>query len=402
MPSLRIGSLHVLFRHNTMGDRAPLPAIKANDAEVLAKLLSINLEAAQALLKKGRPATIPPDVLELQSKIRSKDKYSIELTETRNVLMVGRTRSGKTTVIGVLKDPCVEPSKMSIFSDPSQPKCQGFSINNKSTNTKYTINVIDTPGLKEVARKGETKREDKEIMETVTTCLNAEITKIHVLVMVTSFEAGITDDDVNAFRIYMDKFWNEGMTAIICITRAEDKKPVWRTDLISQLHSHTYFKSVLDKPNMHVCFMGCVSAGASDSLITADSAELEAKYDFVIQLRKEFLELIFRSKNHVRLLDLPVTVERQNMVTDLIQKMFEQINSLNEQNDFTSADNQQKIKTFHEDLVLLLSWEALLYEDGVNALFKTLKWQLSELIKAKPGLTPSDKQLLRFTLTLDL
>lgn len=43
------------------------------------------------------------EVKKLFYTIRSNDKYPMEQTKTRNVLIVGKTRSGKTTATNVLK-----------------------------------------------------------------------------------------------------------------------------------------------------------------------------------------------------------------------------------------------------------------------------------------------------------
>ena len=69
---------------------------------------------------KGLPDTV---LNEVKLKILKKDEYVLEHTETRNVIMVGRTRSGKSTAVGVLKNPCFQPEQMSIFS-----KTRGASL----------------------------------------------------------------------------------------------------------------------------------------------------------------------------------------------------------------------------------------------------------------------------------
>jgi predicted GTPase len=91
-------------------------------------------------------------------------------TETRNCLLCGRTRSGKTTTMGVLKDPCFSPKSQSNFSETQGPKFQSFSIKNKANTCvqKFTINIIDTPGLFEVKDKNsiEVERTNEVLAQT--------------------------------------------------------------------------------------------------------------------------------------------------------------------------------------------------------------------------------------------
>jgi len=167
-------------------------------------------------------------IKELFMSIRKKNKYPMEETQTRNVLIVGRTRSGKSTAVGVLKDPCYEPKGMSIFSDTVNPKFQSFSLDNKNKSIKYTINIIDTPGLKEVKKIGEDARSDQVILNTINYCLKNEIAKINTLLIFISFELGVAQEDLESFQIFIEKFYSKEIRIGLCITRTENKSDEWK------------------------------------------------------------------------------------------------------------------------------------------------------------------------------
>ena len=173
--------------------------------------------------------------------------------------MVGRSRSGKSTACGVFKvkkkkkkkkkfnffnrtiffltifffffffkkDPCYETKEMSIFSDTVHPDFSSFSLDRSDENNaiplKYTFNIIDTPGLKEVKPNGITPRDDEKILETIKYCLRNEITKINVLLIFVSFDIGMNTEDVVTIKTFFDKFDNGEIKICIVITRAEDK-----------------------------------------------------------------------------------------------------------------------------------------------------------------------------------
>jgi hypothetical protein len=65
--------------------------------------------------EKKAPKIPQHELDQLFAKIRKIDRYPMESTKTRNVLIVGRTRSGKSTAVGVLKDPCYIPKNMRYY-----------------------------------------------------------------------------------------------------------------------------------------------------------------------------------------------------------------------------------------------------------------------------------------------
>jgi len=164
----------------------------------------------------------------LLREVRINNKYPMEETQTRNVLMVGKTRSGKSTAVGVLKDPCYEPKAMSIFSDTFDPKFQSFSLDDKNRSIKYTINIIDTPGLKEMKRVGESARGDQVILNTINHCLENEITKINTLLIFISFDLGVGKQDLESFQTYIENFYSKDIKIGLCITRCENKSEDWK------------------------------------------------------------------------------------------------------------------------------------------------------------------------------
>ena len=218
--------------------------------------------------------------------------------------MVGRTRSGKSTAVGVLKDPCYEPKPMSIFSDTVDPKFYSFALDDKLKSTKYTVNVIDTPGLKEVTAIGQNARSDEVIINTINYCLKNEITKINNLLIFVSFELGVTADDLDSFKSFLERFSHDDIQIIIVVTRAEDKTDTWKENIQSQLKSHHYFATILTKPNFKVRFLGCVDAAQNG--VVSDIKDLQRLYARVYKMREELLQVVFDSEKQVKLVDLPI------------------------------------------------------------------------------------------------
>jgi len=331
--------------------------------------------------EEERPKIPQNDVDELTRKVRGQNQYSLEETKTRNVLMVGRTRSGKSTAVGVLKDPCFSPKEMSIFSDTVDPKFQSFALDDKTKSVKYTVNVIDTPGLKEVKQIGIDARSDEVIMNTINYCLKNEITKINTLLIFISFELGVTADDLNSFQTFLEKFSHDGITITVVITRSEDKTPQWKKDILAQLKQHPYFSKVLEKKNIHVAFLGCVDVVKNNMISNIE--DLRRLYAKVYQMRQELLQIIFQSEQQVKLVDLPIASGVKNNMFEIFKLQNSILDYLDGISDFEVAAVKLKIGDFALNIDTMATQEAILYDAEMNDLFVKMKSRMTKLLAAK-------------------
>jgi len=325
-----------------------------------------------------RKFSIPEsEIAKLKKDIRERNEFSLEETKTRNVLIVGRTRSGKSTAVGVLKDPCHEPKAMSIFSDTVDPKFQSFSLDNKQASTKYTLNIIDTPGLKEVKEVGVEARSDLAIMNTINYCLKNEITKINVLLIFISFELGITSDDLGAFQSFIEKFGHDNIKIGICVTRSEDKDRKWQMDIEGQLNKHAYFREVLKRPNICLCFIGCVDPQKATILSNVD--DLKKIYVRVYNLRKKVLEIVFSAESQVSLLELPIAKAAADSLRDIFEMQSSILTFLENNTDMKTAQAQQKLADFALNVEAIMKSEGLLGDPNMFNAFATMRSRVKNL-----------------------
>lgn len=231
------------------------------------------------------------------------DRYPIEETEIRNCLIVGRSRTGKSTACGVLKNPVYEPAGMSIFSDTREPKFQSFVLQDKARSKKYTLNIIDSPGVDEVKAMGTEARPDKAILDTIKYCVRNEVTKLHCLFLFVSFATGINRADINAFKLFFDNFYHANLKVAIVITRSESSDQTAKEHLVNELKQQEFFSRILAMSNVTVLFMGCVDQDtASKPYIDL----IKNLYIHVYQMRKQMLEFIFSAEQPVMMNQLPL------------------------------------------------------------------------------------------------
>jgi len=319
----------------------------------------------------------PEELKNLIEEIQSNNEYLVERTETRNILMVGRARAGKSTTGQILKDPCFQPNEMCIFSDTVQPKFQSFSIQDKITKTKYTFNIIDTPGLKEVKRKGEETRSDSVILNVINYCLRNEITKINTLLIFISFDVGVTSDDVESFKTFLELFGHENIQIGFVITRAENKSEKWRESIKQQLNEHEYFSHVLQKTkNLKILFSGCVDQAG----LVSNIKDLKKLYLKVYAMRKELMNFIFSSEKQVMLLALPIAELFKNSLVNILKEQNLIIQELEKlKKFFDDIDTQIKIKQFSKNLNEITNNEGLLFDKDIRDSFNEIQKRMKNI-----------------------
>jgi len=251
-----------------------------------------------------------------------------------------------------LKDPCHSPKKETIFSDTVNPKFQSFSINNRSETKvqKFTINVIDTPGLFEVkasdAKEG--SRTNEVISNTISKCLQNEITGIHAIVIFVTFEGGINPYDIEAMKVFLQMFGGSGVKISLCITRADVHSLSWRQDRIDDLMKHSVFKQLVEEEKMVILFMGVADSSRYES-----ETQYQKTLKTVYNMRKAMLDFIFNATDRVKLTEMRVSKRKIDQVKAAVQIVTENFQSFSTVKDWDSQNVQERM-TAHRDNVKYL------------------------------------------------
>jgi GTPase SAR1 family protein len=275
----------------------------------------------------------PQEVDTIRKVVHDNNKHVLESASTRNVLILGKSRSGKSTMIGVLKDPTFAAEELSLFANKMDPQFQSFSLRDVTDEkTRYNLNVIDTPGLQEQGAEGEVMRNDESILKSIRFCLRNEITKIHMLVICVSAFQGVSNSDAEAFEAYIKEFFHEKIPIVLCISRAESKTESEKQKLAEEFKAHSYFGSLLKHPNVSVQFMGCVDENTAHHAYS--EKELQRLYRNVYKMRQMMLQAIFDSKDFVSMVELPGTENQAKKAALLVDEQLNRLNQLQECKDF--------------------------------------------------------------------
>jgi GTP-binding protein EngB required for normal cell division len=266
-------------------------------------------------------------IQQIHDSIRDRNRYPIVETNTRNVLIVGRTRTGKSTAIEVLKDPCyIAKGTTSLFSDTEDARYQSFTVHDGIEKTKSTLHIIDTPGLKEVKKINEVARSDEYILSAINHCLCNEVTKLNALLLFISFELGVTKDDIQAFNELIKNFAHSNVKIGICVTRSEDKPAEWNQMIEQQLHEHQFFSNLLKQTNVKLIFLGCLDKIKLNRSSCMKDVENMSKC--IYRMRETLIKFILDSQDQVKLADLPFMLTLKDELRTKFTAQFEILDRL--------------------------------------------------------------------------
>jgi len=239
----------------------------------------------------------------------------------RNVLFVGKSRSGKTTAIETLKSVGNPAGEFLIFSQTPTVKFRAFSLQSSST-VNYTLNIIDTPGLFEIKIASDKVRQNKEIIKLISDMLKNEIVKIHAVVICCAISDGINLTDIEAMKMLI-KFFGEKTNLAICFTKSENKDKNYRIGVREQLEQHEDMKEIMKKVNNQILYIGACEPLAVDNALT-----LENQLQRLITDRDKMLKFIFESTKPINIMDLEYMQNQTKILEVTLNEIFQKLENL--------------------------------------------------------------------------
>jgi len=276
----------------------------------------------------------------------------LKQAQTRNIIFLGRTRSGKvdvslstvivlrfvslvfsylvkkknhqtgkSTALRVLKEPFKFVDQISLFSITKHPCLYSFTVEYKNGEEvfNFNINIMDTPGLFE-KRLDSQERNNEMIKDTISQCLEFEITKLHALFFVCSFESGIHQQDIDSILEMNRLFKGADKAFCLLVTRSETKMKKKRDALEQEIRSIPELKEFFSNPNVKIFFAGALNCddfdnGAYDSV--------QRNLFNILALRTELYRHIFESQQECHVTDLELYREQKLSLSAMKAKVEE-------------------------------------------------------------------------------
>ena len=254
--------------------------------------------------------------------------YQISQAKFINVLLVGRSHSGKSTLLETFMQPQQAVIERS-FSVTQEPKLHTFVITNQETKRSYTMNFIDTPGLREMRIDEDMQaRGDEEIIKLISQFLSNELIKLNIVIYVAV--AGKTHErDSEAFdqvRKFLGDEFAENSMLVLSHCETLPKKRI--DQIIEEIKRFHGTKEIIDYCKLGVFPYGTLS---EDELTLIDEEEPtpEAKLDSKIKKVKERLTKIENMRKSI--LDVILKMADKGRPITLLEGVIKHINQKNQQ-----------------------------------------------------------------------
>ncbi|UJR11901.1 hypothetical protein I4U23_016079 [Adineta vaga] len=215
---------------------------------------------------------------------------SYQRDEQRNILIIGRRRTGKTTLKNVLQDPCYIPDDSTLFSrTPSiilHPLVQ-------ISDSNLSLRIVETSYPFE--RSSTEQNNDEQVWKINQFCTENNITQFHSIFFCTSFESNINNEDVEILHKLVQHF-GEQIRSHLCliITRCELKDNRQCNHLLDELYNDIHFKEVIPYFNERIYFTGSTS---QDSYKRRDLNLLVDQFETVYEYRENLIKFIQNTNN---------------------------------------------------------------------------------------------------------
>mmetsp|Transcript_8594 Transcript_8594/g.14132 ORF Transcript_8594/g.14132 Transcript_8594/m.14132 type:complete len:354 (+) Transcript_8594:63-1124(+) len=244
------------------------------------------------------------------------DDFELVEADVRNIIFVGRSRAGKSTIIEVLKNKNYEPPLFEVLRGTKVASLDSFTMNSESLNKNIHFNIMDTPGVFE-RTEGDDRRTNEVIVDLILKCIDMEITKIHHVYFVMSIQTGLNVEDLKAFELFTELFVGMENKISIVLSFAQD---------VSSDHDYDhYLKQFRKVPELNILYRrinGSVHfLGATKRSSTSNVEKLREN---VHKQRSSLLKHILQQKESFNVKQLNVYRERQQS----IKRMREFVHSL--------------------------------------------------------------------------
>ncbi|CAF3615678.1 unnamed protein product [Rotaria sp. Silwood1] len=162
------------------------------------------------------------------------NKYLISHTITHNLLLMGKTRTGKTTIAKVLEKPYYVPPDPNIHSETQQVTIHPVAITSIHNNIIYCFNIIDTPGMFDKVRKQNKPLRNERVKRAINKCMEEDVTNIHLFAFVISLQTNVDMEDIDSMIFVRENYTFLHEYICLIVTHCEETNWQQREEKINE------------------------------------------------------------------------------------------------------------------------------------------------------------------------
>jgi GTP-binding protein EngB required for normal cell division len=231
------------------------------------------------------------DIDEIWKNIRFTDEehnpYKFIHCEERNIVLMGRSRTGKSTIAKVMGDVFHFSGEKSLFSETKQ--IDFHKVTTSTANGRhYYFNIIDVPGFFDISIDIKTSLTNHQVKQFINKCITQNVCNIHMFAYVFNLHGGINEDDIKAMVYTRTHFKDLSANMALIITNCERCTEEQREQLRNNFFKNeTVVKHHLkDFFRQGIYFMGCLR---QDSYEQANQQSISEEYRNVLEMRNKWI-----------------------------------------------------------------------------------------------------------------
>ncbi|CAF1433565.1 unnamed protein product [Adineta steineri] len=197
----------------------------------------------------------------------------------RNILLLGRAKSGKTTLKNILVDPRYQSVGISLCS--STVKQMTFDDSYNIGHLK--LNIVNVPS--------KMIDETSDLNEINKICVEFGTVEYHLICFCVSINTGINEQDIELFKRLVEHFGNGKIRPNLClvVTRSESKDEESRETILDELENDVHFNYVIKQLGRGVYFSGALN---SQDWHRANEEPLLDQFRTIHEYRRSLLQSI--------------------------------------------------------------------------------------------------------------
>jgi GTP-binding protein EngB required for normal cell division len=219
---------------------------------------------------------------------KANNPYQFQQCFDRNIILIGRTRTGKSTIANVINDITYVSKAYELYAQTRTIEFTTISTEAKD-NIWYYFNFTDVPGFFDIAVNGKEKLSNEKITSYLQECMAKSITNIHMFAFVFNLAAGIHQQDIETM-LYVKKTYPQLTKHMaLVITHCEQLTAEQKQRLITDFYRHPKVNESKLKEyfQVGVLFMGSLRQESRD---TANDQSMYFEYNNILDMRTEFIE----------------------------------------------------------------------------------------------------------------
>ena len=216
----------------------------------------------------------------------SHNKYLFCQTKRHNLLLMGKRRTGKSTIAHVIADPCYLPKDLQLYSPTKEITIHSVSTREiSSANLIYCFNIIDTPGFFSPMKSSK----NLSIKATVEKCLEEDITKIHLFAFVIDIQSYVDDQDIESMNFLLKHYPFLKNFLCLIVTHCEETTDQQRARIIEEFFQSenvkkNHFEEIFAKK---IFFMGTLR---SQSIHSPHPQVIRKQIQTVHHMRQQLIQ----------------------------------------------------------------------------------------------------------------